>query len=56
MSNPSYKEIAKRKQEERWKRIPDEWRLQKLPTEDVRNVLDVPHTCGLLSADECDEL
>lgn len=60
-----YPEIAERKQAQLWERIPQEWRLSPSlvpagmhsPAESVANVqydrvnvMDVPRSCGLLSA------
>lgn len=60
-----YSEIAERKQAQLWERIPQEWRLSPShipagmhsPAESVANVqydrvnvMDIPRSCGLLSA------
>ncbi|KAF2865002.1 acetamidase [Massariosphaeria phaeospora] len=47
-----WKAIAQQKKDEQWSRIPPEWRLKNLPPKDVTNYLDIPRTCGLLSAEE----
>lgn len=41
--------VAQRKQDERLQRIPPEWRLAKLPPAHVKNYVDIPRSCGLLS-------
>jgi amidase len=51
MAEP-WKEIARRKQEERWSRIPKQWRLSSPPDETRLNVLDVPRESSILSAEE----
>ncbi|KAF2673668.1 amidase [Microthyrium microscopicum] len=50
----TWQAIAKRKKQEQWSRIPAEYRLQSDFKKDPVNVLDVPRTCGLLSAIELD--
>lgn len=44
--------IARPKQAQRAASIPREWRLASLPSQDQRNVLDIPRTCGILNDEE----
>ncbi|ANB14727.1 Amd2p [Sugiyamaella lignohabitans] len=45
-----YKSISQRKIQERDAKIPDAWKLSKVPTGD--NLLQVPETCGILTPRE----
>jgi hypothetical protein len=47
----TWQSISRRKKEEQWSRIPPEYRLKTVPT-GLTNVLDIPRTCGLLTAEE----
>jgi amidase len=40
------------KKDEQNSRIPQEWRLSSLPPASVTNYMDIPRTCGILSAEE----
>ncbi|KAF2683550.1 amidase [Lentithecium fluviatile CBS 122367] len=44
--------ISWQKKDEQFNRIPTDWRLPQLPSEDVTNYLDIPRKCGLLSQKE----
>lgn len=44
--------ITRQKQAHRAASIPQEWRLKSLPSQDQRNVLDIPKTCGILNDEE----
>lgn len=44
--------IARQKQTQRAASIPPEWRLASPPSQDQRNVLDIPRTCNILSDEE----
>lgn len=48
----TWESIAARKRQERQDRIPKEWQLKDAPA--LGNVLQVPHTCGLLSETDLD--
>ncbi|KAF2651703.1 amidase [Lophiostoma macrostomum CBS 122681] len=50
--SPKWQAIAQRKQEEQLARIPSEWLLKSRPSPDVRNYLDIPRTCGILTPEE----
>ncbi|KUJ16989.1 amidase [Mollisia scopiformis] len=54
MSEPAWKKVAEAKQEERVSKIPKEWIIPShlLPSEEVRDVQDFPHTSGLFTAEE----
>ncbi|KAG9235215.1 general amidase-like protein [Amylocarpus encephaloides] len=51
MSEP-WREISRRKQDERKSRIPPEWRIQSASIPNNGSMLDVPRTCGLLTSRE----
>lgn len=48
----TWKPIVARKQAEQEARIPREWRLKNIPSDTTSNVLDIPKTCGILTATE----
>ncbi|EXJ86205.1 hypothetical protein A1O1_06575 [Capronia coronata CBS 617.96] len=52
MPNPTWQERCASKQAERDATIPKEWLLQELPSAERANVMDVPYTCGIMSAAE----
>lgn len=54
MAPPPWESIRVRKLEEQKSRIPQEWLIarERLPSDDVLNVVDVPRTCGILSPQE----
>lgn len=47
-----WKEIAKSKQAERLSKIPKEWRIPEHLYKGKTNVIDIPTTCGILTAQE----
>lgn len=50
-SQQSWQSIASTKQEKRWSLIPEQWRLsERYPL--GSNVMNVPETCGILTATE----
>ncbi|KAL8715570.1 MAG: hypothetical protein Q9220_000906 [cf. Caloplaca sp. 1 TL-2023] len=54
MVSAPWETIRNRKLEEQRSRIPQEWLIptDKLPSDDIQNVMDIPRTCGILSARE----
>lgn len=50
--NESWKDIARRKQEQRDAAIPASWRLQSKPGANRVKVLAVPRECGILTKEE----
>jgi amidase len=51
MSQEPWQEIAEKKRKQEYDKIPKKWLLpkDKLPSEQVRNVLAIPPECGLLT-------
>jgi amidase len=47
----TWQSISKRKKEEQWSRIPPEYRLKDIPP-NLKSVLHIPRTCGLLTPEE----
>jgi amidase len=44
--------VSRQKKDEQYARIPQEWRLSRLPSSSVTNYLNIPRECGMLSAEE----
>jgi amidase len=54
IGSSSWQDIAQAKQNERASRIPKEWIIPEDLYKSRTNVIDVPETCGLLTAEELD--
>lgn len=53
-SDAKWQDIAQRKKDEQYGRIPADWRLKTLPEPQVKIYTNIPRKCGLLTKEELD--
>lgn len=49
---PKWQSVSWQKKEKQLARIPNQWRLPQLPSSNIKNYLDIPRQCGLLTGKE----